>query len=231
MKVAEFRGRNVPSLDDRIEAIVALWSEPIPGLWKRDQDPRLLNPERRYCRTHTGGDRVPRGEHAIEQEILGSGPEITPTMCLGGRLIDGVNAVPLAKDAGGGRAGNVEADMLLLVADDSGYKQLLVEVKARSNHPWYAAVEVLRQLRLFSKSVAPQCLFHTRRPDLTLPHSLPTTAVVLAPAPFYSAPGRNAATIAPSEALLERLRTRFGVDARLATWDQSERLVQQRSAT
>src|SRR5436853_253970 len=103
--LAAFEGTQVP--EGRIEGVLDLWREPIPGTWKRDRDPRLLNPEKRYCRTHTGGEAVPRGEHATEHEILAPAPQTTPTVCLGARLIDGVNAVPLARDSGGGRSGNV----------------------------------------------------------------------------------------------------------------------------
>jgi hypothetical protein len=150
MELAGFQGKHVP--EGRVELVHALWREPVPGVWKRDRDPRVLRPETRYCRTHTGGEGIPRGEHKIEHEILEPAPDLTPTTCFDARLIDGVNAVPLAKDAAGGRAGNVEADMLLLLEDEQHYRQVLVEVKDGSNHPWYAAVEALRQLRLFCEN-------------------------------------------------------------------------------
>src|SRR3954464_10837123 len=89
-----------------------------------------------------------------DNEILAPAPETTPTSCLGALLVDGVNAVPLARDAGGGRVANVEAAMLLLIADEGRFRRALVEVKDRSNHPWYAGVEALRQLRPFSESCA-----------------------------------------------------------------------------
>src|SRR4051812_28896243 len=143
MKEAQYQGPEVPEVEARIARVVALWEEPIPTGWERAQDARLLEPGRRYCRTHRGGQGVPRGEHAIEFEILDPSPMEASTSCLGAQLIDGVNALPLAKDQGGGRAGNVEADMLLLVRYGSEYKLLLVEVKWTSNNAWYAAVENL----------------------------------------------------------------------------------------
>src|SRR5688572_3980167 len=69
LDLASYRGPEVPDVDRRVEAVVALWHEPVPGTWKRERDARLLDRTRRYCRTHTGGQRVPRGEHAIEHEI------------------------------------------------------------------------------------------------------------------------------------------------------------------
>jgi hypothetical protein len=73
----------------------------------------------------------PRGEHAVEHAILALEPDSNVTTCLGERLLDGVNAVPLTKDAGGKRAGNVEADMLLLTSD--GERSPSADVPARGN--------------------------------------------------------------------------------------------------
>jgi hypothetical protein len=221
MTLAGFQGTEVPA--GRVEEVLALWREPVPGTWRRDRDAALANRDTRYRRTHTGGVRIPRGEHKIEHDILTPDPDRDRTTFLGACLVDGVNALPLAKDAAGGRAGNVEADMLLLLRDEERYRQALVEVKVESNHPWYAAVEGLRQLRLLSEN-DPR-LFHARRPDLDLPARLPTTLVILAPEAFYSARGRNLASMRPTRTLLERMRADEAVDARLATWDRTARVV------
>src|SRR5204863_4726974 len=61
MDLAAFEGPRVP--DSRIRSVTDLWRQPIPGTWKRERDARLLDPAIRYCRTHTGGARIPRGEH------------------------------------------------------------------------------------------------------------------------------------------------------------------------
>ena len=225
MRLAEYQGPRVPDEDDRIAELVALWHEPIPGDWSRGQDPRLLDPERHYLRTHTGGDKIPRGEHAIEHDILCPSPTDPPKDCLGARLVDGVNAVPLARDEGGGRAGNVEADMALLVRHDQEYRVLLVEVKTSSNNAWYAAVENLRQLKLFTQSPPAQGLFYERK-NPGLPQALDTTAVVLAPIDFYTAAGAKDAAVSPAAKLFERMREETGFDARLATWDSHRRAVE-----
>lgn len=224
IKLARYAGRQVPDLDTRIAAVVDLWREAIPPGWERDQDTRLLD-ARRYCRGNHRADSVRRGEHAIEYDVLTPSPSATAATCLGARLVDGVNAVPLAKDAAGGRVGNVEADMLLLVRDGRGYRLHLVEVKVRSNNAWFAAIENLRQLRLFSESRKAQRLFHARRPELMLPGSLAVTAVVLAPAEFYGARGQKAEAVAPAQALLASLRAEEAVDARLATWESDHRVI------
>jgi hypothetical protein len=225
LDLAEYQGRLVPDPEGRIAKLVELWHAPVPPGWKRMQDARLVDPGRRYGRNHTGGAAIPRGEHAIEYEILNPSPSDTVTICLGARLIDGVNAVPLAKDIGGGRTGNVEADMVLLVRTAQEWRLLLVELKATSNNAWYAAVENLRQMRLFLDSTHSRRLFHTRHPRAGVPEALPTTAIVLAPRAFYTAPGAKTAAVAPAERLLERFRKEIGIDAQLTTWDPVHRVV------
>jgi hypothetical protein len=223
MKLATYRGKTFPEDEGRIDQVVALWDEPIPGAWKREKDLRLLKADRRYCRRNAGEKDLRRGEHALEYEVLAI-PGVE-TACFGGQLVDGVNAIPLAKDVSGGRRGNVEADMLLLVEDHGRYEQLLIEVKVRSNHAWYAAVENLRQLKLFLHSAAPKQLFQERRSELNLPRRIPVVAAVLAPEAFYTADGRRSAAVAPAERLLDAMWEHAGVDARLATWAPTERVI------
>jgi hypothetical protein len=195
--LARFNGSTVPDEEARIEALIKLWRAEIPAGWKRSQDVRLVERTRRYCRRNAGPHDLRRGEHIIEYDLLLS-DSVVPT-CLGALLVDDVNAVPLARDVGGARNGNVEADLLLLVKNESKYRLLLVEVKVGSNNAWYATVENLRQLKLISNSTEAQRLFHTRCPELKLPHPLPVTGVVLAPESFFNAQGVKAATVAPAE--------------------------------
>jgi hypothetical protein len=214
LELAAYQGREVPDVDERIERIATLWSEPVPGDWRRGADERILDPAQRYCRTHSGD---PRGEHRIEYEVLAA---TEPTTVLGSSLIDGVNAVPLARDEAGGRAGNVEADMLLLIGDGGGQRQLLVEVKVDADHAWYAVVENLRQLRLFEESEAAQAVFRERR-SATGP--LPVEGLVLGPEDFFAHSGRKQAAVRPAQRLIERMANVIRV--RLATWDAAKRLV------
>lgn len=227
MCLAEFSGRTVPDVEERIAAIVTLWHEPIPGdgRWKRGPDPRLRTPDR-YLRGKRNENHTPRGEHEIEHQILVPQPGEPEAVCLGARLIDGVNALPLAKDASGGRNGNVEADMLLLVRAERKYQRLLVEVKAKSNNAWYGVVENLRQLKLFRESEEAQGLFQVRCKELALPASLPVAAVTLAPRDFYSARGAKGNSVAPAQELLVTMWAECGVEALLATWDPSQRVIE-----
>jgi hypothetical protein len=116
--------------------------------------------------------------------------------------------------------------MLLLAKERQRYRLLLVEVKVSSNDPWFAAVENLRQMRLFNESVETQSLFQVRHPELDLGGHLQTTAVVLAPSAFYSVPHKKAASVAPARKLVERMRTEAGVDIQLATWEPQERAIE-----
>jgi hypothetical protein len=225
MEPARYEGRDVPDADARIDEVLARWDAPVPGTWKRPADPRVLVPGKRYCRTHPGGEQVPRGEHIVEHEVLDPDPADVVTRCLGGRLIDGVNALPLARDELGGRRGNVEADALLLVRHDDGtLDQLLVEVKVTSGAAWYAAVENLRQLRLFVDSEQAQQVFRARGAEV--PDEVPVTAVVLAPRAYYTANGQKTAAVPPTRRLLERFSAHAGIPAVLATWDPHARTIE-----
>ena len=142
MKCAQYTGTHVPDVDARVSQLVALWHEPILPGWERADDAPArrrppLPPHAHWWRPD------PRGEHAIEHDILCPSPADPSVRCLGARLVDGINAVPLARDAAGGRVANVEADMALLVRDDDDWRVLLVEVKVASNNAWYAADENL----------------------------------------------------------------------------------------
>jgi hypothetical protein len=222
LTLAAFTGTRLPDEEARINAVVELWNHPIPPGWKRGSDKQLLESDRRYRRANT---KSKRGEHAIEDELLSPSPTDAPANSLGFRLVDGVNAVPLTRDAAGGRKGNVEADMLLLVTDERDHRLQLVEVKDSSNHAWYAVIENFRALKLFLESDVPQRLFHERRPELKLPEALPVTAITLAPPGFYASRGRRTESVAPAQRLLERMRAECAVDAVIATWDPSARLI------
>jgi hypothetical protein len=225
LALAAYTGRDVPHPAERTARVAELWIEDVPTGWQRDDDERLLDPTRRYLRSHGKAQHPkPGSEHELEWQILKHDPAQAPTHCFGARLIDGVNAVPLTRDSvSGGRAGNVEADMLLLTEPDRAYRLLLVEAKTRSNNAWYAAIESLRQLRLFLHSPATQRIMRHRNPGMTA--KLPVTAVVLAPPTFYIGDGARGRAVQPTLALLTLLRTQFGIDCRLATWNPSERRV------
>lgn len=223
--LAKYTGRDVPHLADRIAGVAQLWTDDVPPGWQRQEDKRLLTRAERYLRVHhRTGQPKPGSEHELERQILDADPGQVSTSCFGARLIDGINAVPLARDTvTGKRAGNVEADMLLLTQTDSGYRLLLVEAKTGSNNAWYAAIESLRQLRLFTQSASAQRIMARRNPGI--PDSLPVTAVVLAPPTFYASDGARGRAIQPTFALLATLRQQFGIDCRLATWNLAERRV------
>jgi hypothetical protein len=215
MHLARYEGAVVADVDQRIEQLVRLWQDPIPGSWLRTTDVQLHG--ERYRR----GDRAQpnAGEHMIEHEILHR--DFESVSCFGTRLLDGVNALPLVRDAGGGREANVEADMFLLSRQGEDYRLWLCEVKADSNNAWYAAIENLRQLRLLMSSPASMRVFSRRLPLSSLPVDMPVTGLVLAPLRFYSSPGKKANSVAPAQALLARFLSEFDVDVRLAVWDSA----------
>ncbi len=213
MSLAAFEGRDVPA--GRVGEVLELWSTPVPGAWMRGSDARVLDPKSRYTRTHEAEIKGP--EHLIEHELLDPLRAQAAATVFGESLLDGVNAVPLAKDEQGGRAGNVEADLLLRTA--SGY--YLAEVKSASNYAWYASVELLRQIKLLLESDAARRIMSVRA-------GTPTNylyGMVLAPSTFYSANGRRADSVEPSRQLARKVREAFDVHFRLAVWNPSARAV------
>lgn len=214
--LATFDGRFLHDDNRRIEKLKKLWQLPIPGEWKRSIDPQLLGD--RYRR----GDRhMPHpGEHAIEHRILVD--EFARVRCFGMEVLDGLNAFPLSCDfSTGGRRGNVEADMLLLARAGEQFRFFLCEVKHRANDPWFAAVEALRQIKLFLENAAARLTMVRRG---SLPAELvdaPATGVVLAPPEYYSATGKKQHALSPALNLIESFRDAYGVDLRFAVWDES----------
>jgi hypothetical protein len=132
--------------------------------------------------------------------------------------------MPLTRDGGGGRSGNVEADLYLLVRHDDGYRLYVVEVKDESDHAWYATVENLRQLRLAMESEEALKLFHRRNPELNLPASVPISGMVLAPASFYSDRGRKVRSAASARLLVDDMRS-CACQIHLATWDRERKTI------
>ena len=186
----------------------------IPGRWQRAIDSQLLGS--RYRRGDISAPHA--GEHTIEHQLLVE--RFGEVRVLGGTLIDGVNAFPLACDfAGGGRRGNVEADMLLAVQSAGGHRLVLCEVKANANDPWYAAVELLRQMRLFRSNPVGFAVMQKRGPLATKSADIPVTGLVVAPAAYYHAPGKKSNAVAPTRRLFEEMRERFRIDVRLAVWE------------
>ena len=212
MALADYPGRDVPDVDHRIEQLVEHWRADIPGEWKRGLDSQLLGP--RYRRGDIASPH--NGEHAIEYEILCQ--HFDSVSCLNGKLMDGVNALPLARDTFGGRRGNVEADLFLLIRTESAYRLAVCEVKHSSVSAWFAAVENLRQLRLLRDSGEVVKLFEHRH-GMNLGATVPVSGLVIAPEDFYRHAGKKSQAIAPAQALLQRFRWEFGVDAHLTVWN------------
>lgn len=213
MDLAHYTGPRVPGVSYRIDQLIRLWQAPIPEPWQRGSDSQLLRG--RYRR----GDlkRPHPGEHTIEYEILCR--HFDHISCYGGILVDGVNALPLTRDVGGGRRANVEADMYLLAKREGAYEAFLCEVKVKRDNAWFAAIESLRQLRLLISNPESLGLFARRNPSLHLPPYISVTALVLAPPDFYSSPGKKGNACGAALDLITQFRSEFNLDIRLAEWD------------
>ena len=142
-------------------------------------------------------------------------------MCaLGGKLIDGVNAFPLAYDfESGGRRGNVEADLLLATETGAELRLLLCEIKATANNPWYAAVELLRQLRLFLANPLGRSVMQQRGLLPRTSTDIPVVGLVVAPIEYYSAPGKRGNALQPARELFQSMHECYGINPKLAVWE------------
>ena len=219
-ELALYGGPSVPDAGKRIDALISLWKRPVPGNWKRSVDPQLLG-----ARYRRGDVAAPHnGEHRIEFEILQE--QFDRVKCFGNRLADGLNAFPLCRDTRGiGRRGNVEADLLLLAEENRMFHLYICEVKHASNDPWYAAVESLRQLRLFVESEEAKQIFTHRGVCGRLPAEIAVAALVLAPDSFYRARGRNRNAVPPVCQLISRFQSEIDVDLRLSVWYPAESAI------
>lgn len=205
-----FKKAHLPDADERIRALHLLWDAPLDVRWHRDIEDHRWN-GRRYRR---GDHEAPHpGEHWLEHDILN---RLDSVRCLGGRLVDGVNAFPL------GQPGKVvEADLVLLAEIDGQMRILVVEAKWKdaapwgSNDPWYAVVENLKQLRLFTANRHARRFFHRRDPRLAA--DIPVSGVVLAPAQYFGRTGKLGNSLEPARKLIDSMKSR--VEVLLAAYD------------
>ncbi|MTD44896.1 hypothetical protein GKE82_11480 [Conexibacter sp. W3-3-2] len=207
---AKFTSPHIDNVDARIASVLALCDLPVDPSWPR--------PEAEDHKWSTGpyrrGDRLEptSPERIVEHQILGAGDQVADgRTCFGGAVVDGINAIALTLTP------KIEADLLLLVDHDGEHRLYLAEAKAMANTPWYATIELLRQLRLFTASGHAADYFH--RQDSSIPQALPVTGLVLAPAGYYTAAGQRSNSVEPAQRLIAKVCSETDIDIRLATWD------------
>jgi hypothetical protein len=223
-ELGAFRGSNLPDPERLISEVVAIWQAQIPEGWRRsevDIPKRLLSNER-YTRGNLDGNR--RGEHRIEYEILVE--HFERTRCFDRPLLDAVNAYPVVKDFSGGRLGDIEPDLVILVGPADSALLLVGDVKVTDGNPWSALVQNLRQLRLFTANPACSLLFSQSGVKATVAQNC---GAVIAPKSFYSASGQKANSLHHARKLSETMLRTLSVRSELLVWNanvaQLERYV------
>jgi hypothetical protein len=212
-RVAEYTSADVPDVDQRISEVLELWDLPVAEGWLRpapEDDMWAAAPYRR-------GDRCAPSspERILEHEILGPGSKIAPgRKCLGGAIVGGINAVPLTLTP------KIEADLLLLVEHTNGSHLYLAEVKSMANTPWYATIELLRQLRLLLSGSPTLGYFHR---TAGTPSDVSMTGLVLAPQAYFDREGKRHNAVGPAKRLIQAVKPT--VDIRLATWDSRSEAI------
>jgi len=235
--IAEFNG---PSLDDieldhRISKVIRLWTGRIPqaGKWKRTFEQGDFNKLKDLSKPgiiYRRSDRKSSnpGEHRIENAIITNEARII-FLASEYKFDPVVNAFPCAKDSGGRRKSNVEFDLLgILKANTDAVHPLICEIKAGkagSKNPWYAAIENLRQLKLFIDNADNLEFIRKKRGDNKLKFGA-SVGIIIAEPDYYESPGQKLNSMKPTQKLLERLRKQCK-DARviLAKWDKDSNRV------
>jgi len=231
---AIFQGEKISNAEIRIKAISSLWSENVPGDdWKRNFQKGEFtirkklgfgNSPQAYCRSDKNNPNP--GEHQIERDIIQKWDEIKFFDKY--RLEPIVNAFPCAKDSSGGRTANVEFDLLgVLKKNASVVHPLICEIKTGaggSKTPWYAAIENLRQLKLFIGNRNDNLEFiKAKRPEFYSMKFAAPVGIVIAEEAYYTAAGQKCNSVAPTQELLRHLQiSQTSKEARviLATWDK-----------
>ncbi|MEO5333930.1 MAG: hypothetical protein H7839_18100 [Magnetococcus sp. YQC-5] len=214
----EFTGAHLPDPEGRIKQVLDLWNAPVPKGWERGSDPQLL--KARYRRGNI--DNL-RGEKKIEHDILEK--HFEQVEFLECELVDGINAMPLTRDAKGGRHNNVEADLLLLLKKSGRYTIVICELKEKYKNSWYAIIENIRQLKLLELSSSARDLFRKRNPSLSLSEEIPVMGCVVAPREFYDQAGQKANAKPHAERLIKQFYSMTGLSVCLAVWDLKTRKV------
>ena len=203
--LAQHPPSNTVEANAKIDEVVELCQRRVCRDWPRPNIEDQLWAAGPYRRSDRGKPSGP--ERTIEHQILGAATHVAEgRLCLDGHVIDAINAIPLT------RRPKIEADVLLLVNHGDAVRQYLVEVKGAANNPWYATIELLRQLRLFAASHMVN-YFHRKNPQL--PPGLPATGLVLAPGTYY----KNSDRLAQTRRLIDSVLRHVGLDIRMAVWD------------
>jgi hypothetical protein len=83
-----------------------------------------------------------------------------------------------------------------------------------ANTPWYATIELLRQLRLLMSGSPTLGHFHR---TAGTPSDVSMTGLVLAPQAYFDSKGKRHNAVCPAKRLIQAMKPT--VDIRLATWD------------
>jgi hypothetical protein len=204
--LARYPGEDGAQIDARIAAVIERCEVSVDPSWPRPHPEDHLWAAGHYRRGDRGAPSGP--EREVEHQILGPDALIAVgRVCCGGRVIDAINAIPLT------RRPKIEADVLLLVDHGDELRQYLAEVKKSADDPWYATVELLRQLRLLAASSHAGDYFH--RKDQRVPAGVPVTGLVVAPKAYYA----NHDLVERTQRLVDAVRHQTALDVRLAVWD------------
>ncbi len=203
--IAKHPPSNTEEATAKIDAVVELCQMPVRRDWTRPNIEDHLWAAGPYRRSDRGKPSGP--ERTIEDQILGAATDVAEgRSCLGGQVIDAINAIPLT------RRPKVEADVLLLVdhgdAVSSTSQKSKVPPITRGTRPSNCCASC-------ACSRASHTVDYFHRKNRKLPPRLPATGLVLAPEIYY----KNSDRLAYTWRLIDSVISRVGLDIRMAVWD------------
>lgn len=202
----------MPTPEEKIGQLIELWNQKIPDSWQRESLPKTF--EWGYRRSL--GGRKPTPEHELEKRLFKSSLKID-----GYCSVDlFANAFPLAKWR------TVEADMVAVAKIDAATEVLVIEAKDKANNAWYAAVENLRQLKLFDANRRTNLEFLKNKVSDCVWGELKMTGLVIAPPDFFEHKGQKGNATQPAKNLVAAFQRKLGVRVLLGKWHKDSSRIE-----
>jgi hypothetical protein len=208
-----YDGVEIPrsGLQYRIDQVIGLWAMELPSAWERDKWTFLTQ---RGFRRGDGANPTP--EHKLEKRLFNRRRWKITSRCSSMHLFPELNEISFGNQRGGQR----KIDVLAILKSDEQSRPLAIEMKgSRTNNCWFAVVENLQQLRLLHSY--PQYRLANSSwlsPFENLPLSR-SWGMVLAPLPFFTAPGQKVSSFRQAQCLMSALKERCGVTILLASFN------------
>jgi hypothetical protein len=191
-----------------IEEVIKLWRTPMPRGWLREWGGDLGYRKK-------GNDQ---GEKRIERQLFEANKSGLVLKYEEAKLP--INLIYHNMPFVNQRGGQVLADALGIVQIERSLHPLIFEVKVSNEHPWYALVENLRQLRL-ARACARQIQGFLR--DKAEQYTMRgVRGMVLAPRSYFAKSHKGKNTLEASRKLLTKLKKETRARIAFGVWNEEQ---------